>query len=156
GSSWSTSRGIDPSTPGKYMISRPGAVGHPFMLDMHAVVGHANFLLVTLDCLRWDVARACLAAGRTPTLAAVLPAGGWEARETPGPFTLPAHQAFFHGFFPTPLPAADDLPALELPAATGRAGSGGRRSSGRDGPHPRLLALEFDGSLTITPQTYTF
>jgi hypothetical protein len=111
------------------MINRPRPVGHPFMLDMHAVVGHANFLLVTLDCLRWDVAAACLVQGRTPNLAAVLPAGGWEARETPGTFTLPAHQAFFHGFFPTP------------PG---------------DGPHPRLLALEFEGSLTITAQTYTF
>src|SRR5215831_19477701 len=96
---------------------------------MNEVVGRTDVLFVTLDCLRLDVARACLEQGRTPNLAAVLPPGGWEARETPGTFTLPAHQAFFHGFFPTP------------PG---------------DGPHPRLLALEFDGSLTITAQTYTF
>ena len=70
-----------------------------------------------------------LAAGGTPDLRAVLPPGGWEARETPGTFTLAAHLAFFHGFLPTP-------------------------PSG--GPHPRLLALEFEGSVTIGPRTYTF
>ena len=47
----------------------------------------------------------------------------------PGTFTLPAHLAFFHGFLPTP------------PGT---------------GPHPRLFAVEFEGSLTITPQTYVF
>jgi len=99
------------------------------MLDMHQVVGRANVLFVTLDCLRHDVAAAALAAGQTPHLAALLLPAGWEARETPGTFTLPAHQAFFHGFLPTPL---------------------------ADGPHPRLFALEFEGSLTTTPQTYTF
>jgi Sulfatase len=99
------------------------------MLDMHQVVGHANFLWLTFDCLRYDVARRCLGEGRTPHLARLLPPGGWERRETPGTFTLAAHQAFFHGFLPTP------------PG---------------DGPHPRLLALAFEGSLTIGPQTYTF
>jgi hypothetical protein len=99
------------------------------MIDMHQVVGRANLLWVTLDCLRHDVACRALAEGRTPHLRAVLPPGGWEPRETPGTFTLAAHQAFFHGFLPTP------------PG---------------NGPHPRLLALEFDGSLTIAPQTYTF
>jgi Sulfatase len=99
------------------------------MIDMHQVVGRANLLWVTLDCLRHDVACRALAEGRTPNLRAALPPGGWEARETPGTFTLAAHQAFFHGFLPTP------------PG---------------NGPHPRLLALEFEGSLTIAPQTYTF
>jgi hypothetical protein len=99
------------------------------MLDMHEVVGRANVLFMTLDCLRYDVARDALRAGQTPNLAAVLPEGSWELRETPGTFTLAAHVAFFHGFLPTP------------PG---------------DGPHPRLLAVAFEGSLTITPQTYTF
>jgi hypothetical protein len=99
------------------------------MLDMHEVVGRADVLWVTLDCLRHDVACAALAGGRTPNLAAVLPPAGWEARETPGTFTLAAHLAFFHGFLPTP------------PGP---------------GPHPRLLALEFEGSLTVGPGTYTF
>src|SRR5262245_5416740 len=96
---------------------------------MNEVVGRADVLFVTLDCLRLDVAREALARGLTPNLAGVLPAGGWEARETPGPFTLPAHLAFFHRFLPTPLGA---------------------------GPHPRLFALDFEGSLTIAPTTFVF
>ncbi len=99
------------------------------MIDMHQVVGRASVLFVTLDCLRFDVAARALAEARTPHLAELLPAGGWEARDTPGTFTLPAHLAFFHGFLPTP-------------QGTGN--------------HPRLLALDFEGSLTIVPQTYTF
>ena len=69
------------------------------------------------------------AAGRTPHLARRLPHGQWEARETPGTFTLPAHLAFFHGFLPTP-------PGPGL--------------------HPRLFALEFEGSLSTAPTTYVF
>ena len=96
---------------------------------MHQVVGRADVLFVTLDCLRYDVARRALAEGRTPNLAAVLPPGGWEKRETPGTFTLAAHLAFFHGFLPTPYGA---------------------------GSHQRLLAVAFEGSLTVGPGTYTF
>lgn len=96
---------------------------------MNQIVGRANVLFVTLDCLRYDVACRALGGGRTPHLATVLPASGWERRESPGTFTLPAHLAFFHGFLPTP---ADP------------------------GPHPRLFALEFEGSLTIAPSTYVF
>jgi hypothetical protein len=99
------------------------------MINMHDVVGRANFLFVTFDCLRYDVAEHGLRHGLTPHLAALLPPGGWEPRETPGTFTLAAHQAFFHGFLPTPL---------------------------GPGPHPRLLALDFEGSLTIVPETYAF
>jgi hypothetical protein len=97
--------------------------------NMNALVGPANVLFATLDCLRFDVARTALARGLTPHLTAVLPPGGWEARETPGTFTLPAHQAFFHGFLPTPL-------------GTDR--------------HERLFALEFEGSLTVGPGTCVF
>jgi hypothetical protein len=96
---------------------------------MHQVIGRANLLWVTFDCLRFDVARSALVEGRTPVLRSVLPVEGWEPRETPGTFTLPAHLAFFHGFLPTPL---------------------------GNGPHPRLMALDFEGSLTITPETYVF
>jgi hypothetical protein len=99
------------------------------VIDMHDVVGKANLLFVTLDCLRFDVAQRCFSEGRAPVLARLLPPEGWEARETPGTFTLPAHLAFFHGFLPTP------------------AGPG---------PHPRLFALEFEGSLTIAPTTWIF
>lgn len=96
---------------------------------MHAIVGPMNVLFITLDCLRLDVARHALHAGRTPALAAVLPVAGWEARETPGTFTLPAHLAFFHGFLPTPLGGVPDV---------------------------RLFALEFEGSLTTAATTYVF
>jgi hypothetical protein len=99
------------------------------MIDMHQVVGRADVLFVTLDCLRFDVACRALEEGLTPNLARLLPAGGWERRETPGTFTLAAHQAFFHGFLPTPPDG---------------------------GPHPRLFAVEFEGSLSIGPHTYTF
>jgi hypothetical protein len=99
------------------------------MIDMHEVVGHSDVLWVTLDCLRHDVASRALAAGKIPNLAGVLPRQGWEARETPGTFTLAAHLSFFHGFLPTPM---------------------------GNGPHPRLFAVHFEGSLTITPQTYVF
>jgi hypothetical protein len=98
-------------------------------IDMHHVVGRTNVLFVTFDCLRYDVARRCLEDGATPHLARLLPAEGWEPRETPGTFTLAAHQAFFHGFLPTPI--SNPL-------------------------RPRLFALEFEGSLTIGPETYTF
>ncbi len=59
-----------------------------------------SILFVTLDSLRYDVARAALHAGRTPHLAKLLPGGQWEERRTPGTFTLPAHMAFFSGFLP--------------------------------------------------------
>lgn len=94
-------------------------------LDMNGVVGRADILFVTFDCLRQDVAAWCLAEGWLPGL---LPCS-WEARDTPGTFTLPAHLAFFHGFLPTP------------------------RSPG---PHARLFALEFDGSLSTGPTTAVF
>jgi hypothetical protein len=95
------------------------------MIDMHEVVGRADILWVTFDCLRYDAAVRALAERRTPHLVAVLPSGGWEARETPGTFTLAAHLAFFHGYLPTP------------PG---------------NGPHPRLLAVEFEGSLATAEQ----
>jgi hypothetical protein len=96
---------------------------------MNRIVGQSDLLFITFDCLRLDVARRCHVEGRTPTLSRLLGAQGWEARETPGTFTLAAHLAFFHGFLPTPL---------------------------TPGPHPRLWALDFEGSLTIAPTTYVF
>jgi hypothetical protein len=96
--------------------------------DMTAVVGGHDILFVTLDTLRYDVAAAELAAGRTPALAAVLP-GGWERRHTPASFTFPAHQAFFAGFLPTP-------------TAPGR--------------HPRLFAAAFPGAETTGGGTVVF
>jgi hypothetical protein len=99
------------------------------MLDTRTIVGTHDILLMTLDTLRYDVASECLAAGKTPTLASMLPEGRWEMRHTPGSFTYAAHQAFFAGFLPTP-------------ASPGR--------------HPRLFAARFAGSETATESTFVF
>ncbi|MEA5126383.1 STM4013/SEN3800 family hydrolase [Xanthomonas floridensis] len=97
--------------------------------DMHAIVGTRDIVLITLDTLRYDAAQRCFARGELPVLAPYLPADGWERRHTPGSFTYAAHLAFFAGFLPTPA---------------------------RQGPHPRLFALAFDGSETIVAQTQVF
>ncbi|WP_435018285.1 STM4013/SEN3800 family hydrolase [Tundrisphaera sp. TA3] len=96
------------------------------MIDVAALIGTHDVVFVTLDTLRFDVARDELAAGRTPNLAAVLPSGAWEERHSPGSFTYAAHHAFFAGFTPTP---AD----------------GSRR--------PRPFAARFPGSETTGPTT---
>jgi hypothetical protein len=96
------------------------------MIDFAALIGSHDVLLMTIDTLRYDVARDALAAGRTPNLAAVLPGGAWEERHSPGSFTYAAHHAFFAGFLPTP-------------AAGGK--------------HPRPFAARFPGSETIGDET---
>lgn len=98
-------------------------------VDMHRIIGSHDILFLTLDTLRYDVAQTCFEQGRLQTLAAHLPAGGWERRHTPASFTYAAHQAFFAGFLPTPA---------------------------RPGPHPRLFALAFAGSETIDAHTAVF
>lgn len=90
------------------------------------LVGSHDILLVTLDSLRFDVARDALAAGRTPNLARLLRGGAWERRHSPGSFTYAAHQAFFAGFLPTPA---------------------------APGAHARHFALRFDGSRSTGPAT---
>ncbi|HEY3478636.1 MAG TPA: STM4013/SEN3800 family hydrolase [Streptomyces sp.] len=70
-----------------------------------------SILFVTLDSLRYDTARTTCDSGLTPQLAALLPEGGWERRQTPGTFTLPAHIAFFSGFLPK-LPQPEQPPRL--------------------------------------------
>ena len=52
-------------------VSRRLAYNGPMSgrIDMNRVVGSANLLFVTLDCLRYDVARHALEAGLTPHLA---------------------------------------------------------------------------------------
>ncbi|MCE9562752.1 MAG: STM4013/SEN3800 family hydrolase [Planctomycetes bacterium] len=99
------------------------------MLNANSLVGTHDVLFVTLDTLRFDVAEQELARGRTPTLASMLPAVGWDRRHSPGNFTFAAHMAFFAGFLPTP-------------AEPGR--------------HPRLFALKFPGSETTVPETAVF
>ncbi|WP_363796910.1 STM4013/SEN3800 family hydrolase [Lysobacter firmicutimachus] len=94
--------------------------------DMRAIVGRRDLLLITLDTLRYDAAQQCYERGELPVLGPLLPPGGWERRHTPGSFTYAAHAAFFAGFLPTPA---------------------------RPGPHPRLFALEFEGSETTDART---
>ena len=96
---------------------------------MRALIGSHDLLFVTLDTLRYDVAAAALAEGRTPTLARVLPGGRWERRHSPASFTYAAHHAFFAGFLPTPV---------------------------TPGPHERLFAARFAGSESSGPATYVF
>lgn len=97
--------------------------------DMNAVVGCDDLLLLTLDTLRYDVARELAAAGRLPNLTAHLPTGSWERRHAPGNFTYASHQAIFAGFLPTPA---------------------------APGPHPRLFAARFAGSETTAERTLVF
>ena len=98
-------------------------------LDMNAIVGSHDLVMITLDTLRYDVARERFVRGRTPHFEALLGPDGWEERHTPGSFTYAAHHAFFAGFLPTP--------------AT-------------PGPHPRHFAARFQGSVTSTPNTCIF
>ena len=92
---------------------------NPVAIDVNTLIGTHDVLLVTIDTLRYDVARDAIRAGRTPNLAAVLPGGAWEPRHTPASFTYAAHQAFFAGFLPTPIapgkhprPSPSDSPAV--------------------------------------------
>jgi hypothetical protein len=98
------------------------------MIDARSLVGRADVVLITLDTLRYDAASQAFKNGQTPALAEILPRSGWERRQSPATFTLPAHLAFFHGFFPTPV----------------------------SGPHERLFAVRFPGSNTIGPKTAVF
>jgi hypothetical protein len=99
------------------------------MIDVNQLIGSHDVLLITLDTLRYDVARDSLRQGRTPGLAKLLPSEAWEERHSPGNFTYAAHHAFFAGFLPTPT---------------------------KSGKHPRPFAVRFPGSETTVPQTCVF
>lgn len=66
------------------------------MVSFAAALGTKDVLILTIDALRWDTAMR--AWPDTPNLRELI--GAWERRSTPGTFTLPAHEAFFAGFFP--------------------------------------------------------
>jgi len=83
-----------------------------------------DFLLLTLDALRYDVACEALASGRAPNLAGLLP-NGFEERHSPATFTYAAHQAFFAGFFPTPIAPGNHVRPIAMRF-------GGSRSVGSD------------------------
>ena len=106
-------------------IRGPAAEGAR-MIDARPLIGTHDFLFVTLDTLRYDVARDSLARGLTPNLAGVLPGGAWEERHAPGSFTFASHASFFAGFLPTP-------------AVPGR--------------HPRPFAMRFPGSESTVEAT---
>lgn len=93
-------------------------------LSLRAGFGTRDLVLLTLDALRLDVAEDALERGLTPNLAALV--GRWERRTAPATFTLPAHEAIFAGFFPTP---------PEGPTA------------------PRPVAVRFPGSRSLGPET---
>jgi hypothetical protein len=96
---------------------------------MKHLIGTTDILFITLDTLRYDAAQRAWESGRLSTLGAYLGAQGWEKRHSPGSFTYAAHHAFFAGFLPTPV--------------------------GR-GPHPRLFAADFSGSVSTVEHTYIF
>lgn len=100
------------------------------MIDAAEIIrSRTSILFVTLDSLRYDTARAAYDNGLTPELASLLPPTGWEHRQTPGTFTLPAHMAFFSGFLPK-------LPQPEQP--------------------PRLWECRPPAFKTVPPQTFVF
>ncbi|MEU6401445.1 STM4013/SEN3800 family hydrolase [Streptomyces sp. NPDC046985] len=100
------------------------------MIDAAEIIRtETSILFVTLDSLRYDTARTAYDNGLTPHVASLLPKGGWERRQTPGTFTLPAHIAFFSGFLPK-------LPQPEQP--------------------PRLWECRSPVFKTVPPQTFVF
>src|SRR5262245_21504116 len=99
------------------------------MIDVRTLIGSHDVLFMTIDTLRYDVAREALVRGDTSNFAAVLPGGLWEERHSPGNFTYAAHQAFFAGFLPTPI---------------------------GPGKHPRPFSARFPGSETTTSETFVF
>ena len=99
------------------------------MISMQALIGEADILFVTLDTLRFDAAQRAWGDGRLATLGHYLGSDGWEKRHTPGSFTYAAHHAFFAGFLPTPI---------------------------SPGPHARLFAADFQGSISTSQDSFVF
>ena len=66
-------------------------------LDMNQIVGSHHILFISLDALRYDVAKEQEELGNTPVLNRF---GEWQKCEAVGNFTYPAHHGMFAGFFP--------------------------------------------------------
>ena len=96
---------------------------------MKELIGQADIVMITLDTLRYDVARTAWRQGELSGLASLIGPEGWQKRHTPASFTYAAHHAFLAGFLPTP------------PGP---------------GPHPRLFAAQFAGSQSTVSDTFTF
>ncbi|WBW98354.1 STM4013/SEN3800 family hydrolase [Oceanirhabdus sp. W0125-5] len=69
-------------------------------VNMNEVVGNNDILFLSLDTLRYDVAKEEYEAGNLPNLCG---SGGWEKRHSPGNYTYSSHHSFFIGFLPTPV-----------------------------------------------------
>jgi len=96
---------------------------------MKALIGSTDILFITLDTLRFDAAEQAWQDQKLKTLQPYLGERGWEKRHSPGSFTYAAHHAFFAGFLPTPF---------------------------GNGPHPRLFAAQFPGSVSTVGSTFAF
>ena len=93
------------------------------------MVPETDFVLITIDALRYDAAQALFLEGQLPNFGKWLPKQGWEERYSPASFTFPAHHAFFSGFLPT----------LIHQKVT-----------------PRLYASQFHGSESANENTFVF
>ena len=96
-------------------------------INMNKLIGSHDIVFITLDTLRFDVAKQELEAGNLPVLGQYI--NQWQERHAPGSFTYSSHQAMFAGFMPTP---------ANNPSA------------------PRLMAVDFPGSETINENTTVF
>lgn len=83
------------------MVTRPA---FPPLIPVPQCIGSHNIVFMVLDSLRFDVAQNAMAQGLTPFLQTLIPLGQWQKRQTHGTFTYPAHQAFFMGYLPVPIP----------------------------------------------------
>jgi len=99
------------------------------MINMNEIVKTHDIVFITLDSLRLDAAQAALSFCQLPNLWALMGGRRWEERHSSGSFTYAAHHAFFAGFLPT---------------------------QASPGPHPRLFAASFAGSMTTVEGTFTF
>ena len=90
------------------------------VIDVSDLIGTHDVLLITLDTLRYDVARDAIR--RPDAQPGGRPAGrGWEERHSPASFTYAAHHAFFAGFLPTPArPASTRAPSPSASRAARR------------------------------------
>jgi hypothetical protein len=64
-----------------------------------------DFVLITLDSLRYDTATQALEAGQTPHLRSLV--GTWQRRQAAATYTLPSHVSMFAGMMPRPVGGDD-------------------------------------------------
>ncbi|MCT4583593.1 MAG: STM4013/SEN3800 family hydrolase [Peptostreptococcaceae bacterium] len=69
-------------------------------VNMNEIVGNCDILFLSLDTLRYDVAKQEYELGNLKNLGKD---GAFEKRHSPGNFTYSSHHSFFAGFLPTKL-----------------------------------------------------